>query len=517
MGEYLSADVYLEEVASDVRTIEAASTTTCGVIGITARGPIAEPVLITSFAAYLRNFGSYIENGWLTYAVERFFKYVKGRIYVVRTAHYTDITDPDSYIAVLASTGGIKDRAGTPVDTITIDAANEGAWGNDISIEVVASTADPDNEFAIEVSYDGVPVETFDDLNMTATSRNYVVSRINDGKSAYINVTDLASASTPPENRPELGVKTFTLGDDGLTGFDDDDIVGNSGAKTGLYALDAVDDLFLLAAPGYYSQTVHNGLITYTESRLDCHAILDSPLGMTPTEVVTYVQATAAFNAKYAFFYYPWIIIRNPNADARMTMPPSGDVLGVIVRTILKRGIHKAPAGIEDGRLNDVLAMEVDIDKGTRDVLYPARINPIIKKTGRGFLVWGNKTLSAESDWRDINVRLLFTFLENSIIISTDWAVFEPNDEDLWDALGNSIRIFLLGQWRDGRFYDGGTGDYTQAFYVKCDEELNTQSVIDQHKVICEVGVAPKKAAEFIIIRLTQWDGGRLIEELTST
>jgi len=329
-------------------------------------------------------------------------------------------------------------------------------------------------------------------------------------------VEDLFSASAAPTNRPAIGTYGVGSGNDGLTDFDTTDVIGNTAAKNGVYALDGVDEVNQVAAPGYYTQDVHNGLITYVELRKDCHAILDSPLGMTPTELKEYVQETAAFNSKFAFLYYPWLVIKDPLTNARKLVPPSGQVCGCIAATDVTRGVWKAPAGEVDGRLVDVVSLEVLLDKQTRDVLYPARINCIIRKSGKGFLIWGNRTLSAEADWRQINVRRFFTYAEESILEGTGWAVFEPNDKATRDGLGGSIRVFLLTEYNEGAMYDGGTGRWQDAFYVKCDEDNNPQSVVDQLRIVADVGIAPKKAGEFIVIRITQWDGGRLIEELAS-
>ena len=122
--------------------------------------------------------------------------------------------------------------------------------------------------------------------------------------------------------------------------------------------------------------------------------------------------------------------------------------------------------------------------------------------------------MSAQSDWRSINVRRLFIQIIKSIAEGTEWAVFQPNNQDLWRDLTTTLTLFLKDYWRDGAFFDGGSNNWRDAFYVKCDADLNTQSVIDQHKVVTDIGIAPTKAAEFVVIRLSQWDGGRLVEEL---
>jgi len=512
MPEYLSPDIYVEERESTRHTIERLSSSVAAFMGIAERGPVGVPVLITSFAQFKRIFGGYIPNSYLAYAVDGFFKKVRGRCYVTRIVHYTDITDATTATAVTSGIA-LQDRAATPVDTLLVKGVSPGKWGDDISLKIEAATTDPANHFRMKVRYRGVVVELFDDVSMDASSENYAHEKIN-GKSEYIEVEDLSSASAPPENLPAEGIFTLSGGDDGLTDIGDIDYVGSSAARTGVFAFDPVDEINVLSCPGVTTQTVQNALLTYAELRQDLFVILDPPVGMDVSEIKDYVQNVAAFNSRFAGIYYPNIYITDPLSRKTKLIPPSGQLSGIYAKTDAVHGVHKAPAGIEDGKFSEVIGLEYTLDKGQRDTLYPARINPIIKKRGVGIVAWGNRTVSALSDWRSINVRRLFLNVIESIAEGTEWAVFRDNNADLWKDLTTTITLFLKDYWRDGAFFDGGTGNWRDAFYVKCDGELNTQAVIDQYKVVCEIGIAPTKAAEFVIFRITQWDGGRLIEEM---
>ena len=512
MAEFLSPDVRIEERTSDSHRIERISSGIAGFLGVAQRGPVGVPQFITSFAQYRRVFGGFIAESHLPYAVDGFFKRHEGRCFVVRTAHYTDPADTGTLTA-LAATVTLDDRAGTPAPTLKVNALNEGAWGNDLSVRVADAIREPAQRFRLLVIYKGAVVETFEDLTLLETDQDYALSSVNN-RSEYIRLENLASATAAPDNRPGLGTFSLTGGDDGLTGLTDNDYLGDAGARTGLRAFDSVEEIGLLAIPGVTSLAVHQGLLTYAEDRQDIFVLLDSPQGLDVVGIKQYVEEDAAFNSKYGALYYPNLVIRDPLTGKPRLTPPSGQLARIYAITDDLKGVHKAPAGIDDGRFLDVIGLERQLNKAERDLLYPARINTIIKKRGIGVVAWGNRTLSAQSDWRSINVRRLFLQIVRSIAEGTEWAVFQPNNDALWRDLTTTLTLFLKDYWREGAFFDGGSGNWRDAFYVKCDGDLNTQSVIDQHRVVTDIGIAPTKAAEFVVIRLSQWDGGRLVEEL---
>ncbi len=151
------------------------------------------------------------------------------------------------------------------------------------------------------------------------------------------------------------------------------------------------------------------------------------------------------------------------------------------------------------------LGPAIAITKGEQDVLNPIGVNCIRSFTGMGLRVWGARTLSSDAAWRYVNVRRLFNYVEKSIERGTQWVVFEPNDPNLWARVKRDVEAFLTVCWRDGMLF-GLTP--REAFYVKCDEELNPPEVRDQGKLIIEVGLAPVKPAEFVIFRFSQFAGG---------
>ena len=249
-------------------------------------------------------------------------------------------------------------------------------------------------------------------------------------------------------------------------------------------------------------KAVQTALITHCELQANRLAILDAPPGMTPQQIKEWRSDVAMYDSAFAAFYYPWIRVDNPVStnpgDATILVPPSGHVAGIWSRVDDTRGVWKAPA---NEVIRGVLSAEIDITKGEQSLLNPIGINCIRPFGTRGIRIWGARTLSSNSDWTYINVRRLFNMIETAIMEGTQFAVFEPNDQKLWEGLKRTINAFLRGLWRDGALF-GVTAE--QAFFVKCDAENNPPDSIDQGKVIVEVGIAPVKPAEFVIFRISQ-------------
>jgi phage tail sheath protein FI len=177
-------------------------------------------------------------------------------------------------------------------------------------------------------------------------------------------------------------------------------------------------------------------------------------------------------------------------------------MLGIWARSDAERGVHKAPA---NEVVRGAVALQTDITRFEHDLLNPVGVNCLRAFPGRGIRVWGARTLSSDPAWRYINVRRLFNYVESSLLAGTSWVVFEPNDPDLWGRVKRTLRSFLYRVWLDGALF-GSTAD--QAFYVKCDDETNPSEVIEAGQVVCEIGIAPVKPAEFVVFRLAQLPSG---------
>jgi phage tail sheath protein FI len=249
-------------------------------------------------------------------------------------------------------------------------------------------------------------------------------------------------------------------------------------------------------------QAVQTAMIDHCSLMGNRMAILDPPPGLGPQQVHEWRTESANYDSKFATLYYPWIEVFDPISGRKQTMPPSGHMAGIWARNDDTRGVHKAPA---NEVVRGAIGLAGQLTKGEQDLLNPSGINCIRAFPGRGIRVWGARTLSSEAEWRYLNVRRLFNYLEESILVGTQWVVFEPNDDALWARIRRTISAFLYTTWLDGALF-GLTPD--EAFYVKCDRETNPAEAIDAGRVLCEIGVAPVKPAEFVIFRLAQLSGG---------
>ncbi|HEX4525386.1 MAG TPA: phage tail sheath subtilisin-like domain-containing protein [Gaiellaceae bacterium] len=279
-------------------------------------------------------------------------------------------------------------------------------------------------------------------------------------------------------------------------------------AKTGLLALEDLDDISIVAAPGsthgygtsdLATQDIHaivNSLIVHAQKMRYRIAVVDSGNGMTVADVRT---MRAQFDSSYAAFYYPWVQILDPITNVPNDLPPSGFVAGIYARNDTLRAVYKAPA-------NEVVTLAIGferlLNKGQQEVLNPEGINAFRFFEGRGFRLWGARTMSSDSEWKYVNLRRYFAFLEHSIDRGTQGVVFEPNGEALWANVRHTIDDFLFDQWQNGALL----GDKPEkAYFVRCDRSTMTQNDLDNGRLVCLIGVAPLRPAEFVIFRIGQW------------
>jgi phage tail sheath protein FI len=303
-------------------------------------------------------------------------------------------------------------------------------------------------------------------------------------------------------------------GDDGqrpgaaeYEGTADDD----STIKTGLKGFEDIEDISIVAAPGstfgyetasYRSDaaTILNLLISHAERMRYRIAVLDSADGQTIADVRA---MRGRLDSKYAAFYYPWIRILDPVTRQEIHVPPSGFVAGIYARNDVQRAVYKAPA---NEVVNLAIGFEQFLNKAQQEVLNPEGINCFRFFEGRGMRLWGARTISSDPEWKYVNLRRYFAYLERSIDKGTQWAVFEPNGEQLWANVRRTIEDFLLNEWQMGALL----GDKPErAYFVKCDRSTMTQNDLDNGRLVCLIGVAPLRPAEFVIFRIGQWTADR--------
>jgi len=292
---------------------------------------------------------------------------------------------------------------------------------------------------------------------------------------------------------------------------------GSGPKRKGLDGLEAIDDLNLICAPdmamahqqgliddeGFLG--IQQQILTFCQKTDYRFAILDAPYNQpNPENILNWRNNIAGYDSMYGALYYPWIKIMDPITGRSKFVPPSGHIAGIYSRSDSQRGVHKAPAnedilGIIDVGMGN---LPIHVTKGEQALLNPVGVNCIRRFPGSGIRIWGARTLSSDPAWRYINVRRLFNYVEESVERSMQWTVFEPNDVYLWAKVRRDVTAFLRTVWLSGALFGV---DPNQAFYVKCDEELNPQEIRDQGIMICEIGMAPVKPAEFVVFRFSQY------------
>ena len=312
--------------------------------------------------------------------------------------------------------------------------------------------------------------------------------------------------------------------------------LGADGALTaGLEALAAIDEIAIVAAPGMAGADAYDALLTHCEGLQDRVAILDAPEQVADLNLLTQVATVAVGGRRraaaegegeapapagglrprqsdggFGAFYYPWITTRDALDPAViLNVPPSGHIAGIWARSDATRGVHKAPA---NEIIRGALGLSRRVTRDEHGLLNPAGVNVIRFFSGEGVRVMGARTVApASSEYRYLNVRRLFSMVEESIDESMRWVLFEPNSIPLWKSIQRDITAFLMRLWRDGALM-GATPQ--EAFFVKCDAETNPQENVDAGIVTTIIGMAPVRPAEFVVFRISQYAGGAQIESM---
>jgi len=519
MPNYLSPGVYVEEVDGGSRPIEGAGTAVAAFIGFSAAGPINEARLVTNWSQFVQTFGDMMPGSYLGLSVYNFFNNGGGSCYVIRIGG--DGSGSEPHASAELNSGAKPDQI-----SYRVEARESGAGGDDLSVSTTITAApagegegDGDDElFTIVVKQKGREAERHEGLSAKKGKTN-VATMVN-AASSLIRIEEVSTSGPVAERVPAAGDVTLSGGVSAAPAqVSADEYVGDSATRSGLGALEAIEGVTMVSIPDLMAayeqglidlegvQTVQTAIIDHCENMGDRMAILDPPPGLNAQQIKDWRVEKTGYDSKYATLYWPWIRVFDPAQGKNVFMPPSGAIAGVWGRNDDTRGVHKAPA---NEVVRGAIDIEVNVTRGEHDQLNPEGINVIRAFPGQGIRVWGARTLSSDPAWRYVNVRRLFNYLETSILHGTNWVVFEPNDLDLWQRIRRTISGFLLGAWRDGALF-GATPD--EAFYVKCDAETNPSDVVDAGQVICEIGIAPVKPAEFVVFRLSQFSGGADVNE----
>jgi len=560
MAEYLSPGVYVEEFESGGKPMEGVGTSTAGFVGLAEKGPISGvPQLVTSFADFKRTYGGFLsenefgEYRFLAYAVEHFFLNGGARAYIARVA-------PESAKCAVAAAGDLA-----------FTAKNPGVWGDSIAVKVTPSSKaktqalekiedkkyrvknaagfnpgdivafageynkvekNQDNvltfanefsedivdtnlvpakvittcEISLEIKCDDV-VETYENVSFNIEAANYISKKTAKSELveiAYNGANDIAAPYAALGSADAAFVKvSFAGGSNGAAAdLSAADFIGTdngAGNRTGIQAFLDNDVVSIMAVPGITDPNVQLTLVAHCENLASRFAVLDIPRNAKKTDEIA--AHRDLFSSSYAALYHPWLTVFDPLDKKNIAIPPSGSIMGIYARSDNTRGVHKAPA---NEVVRACVGLDIPFNKGEQDILNPKGINLIRSFPGQGIRVWGARTVSSDPSWKYINVRRLFIFIEETIKANTSWAVFEPNDEALWTRVQRTISVFLTGMWRNGSLA-GSSSD--EAFFVNIGRNTMSQDDIDNGRLVCVIGVAPVKPAEFVIFRITQKTG----------
>jgi uncharacterized protein len=504
MPEYKSPGVYIEEVDRGTKPIEAAGTSMTAFIGITGeastkqidpqtgnRVPVQsvlnQPTLVTSWTQFTSIYGDFTAGAYLPDAVYGYFANGGGACYIVSLRALNEGRGEATRASVTVPTKGrgsaFKVTSKTP----------------GLSNLTVGVKAGEEDTFALSIGG-----ETKSGLTMKKGEATFV----GDAQFPGVEITDVGTATAIPAEG------SYPLTGGGVQPLTAQDFIGNAAERTGLGGLEAIDEIRLVVAPdvmaGYDGsdtarervKMIQEAMVSHCELLKYRFAILDAPPGLSAQQAQEWRQYLN-FDTSYAALYYPWIRVADLSGRGSTSklIPPGGHMAGIYNRTDAERGVHKAPA---NEIVRGAIDLELRLSKGEQDTLNPIGVNCIRTFPGRGIRVWGGRTLSSDGSWRYINVRRLFIMAEASMDVGLQWVVFEPNDRMLWARVRRDVISFLRTVWLSGALF-GSTPD--EAFYVKCDDELNPPEIRDLGQLIIEVGMAPVKPAEFVIFRISQWAG----------
>ena len=360
-------------------------------------------------------------------------------------------------------------------------------------------------EINLEVKYEDL-AETYENVSFNVEAPNYIDKKL--AKSDIIIANFVGAADEDAVSPFDVFTASGSCGAavslsggsngsvDSISASDFIGVDNGAGRRTGIQSFLDNDVVSIMAIPGVTDPNVQLTLVAHCENLGSRFAILDIPRDSKKVQDV--IAHRDIFDSTYAALYHPWLEVFDPLDKKNAAIPPSGSVAGIYARSDNTRGVHKAPA-------NEVVRACVGLDcqfnKGEQDILNPKGVNLIRVFPGQGIRVWGARTASSDGSWKYINVRRLFIFIEESIKANTNWAVFEPNDEVLWVRVQRTISVFLTNLWRQGSLAGTSTDE---AFFVNIGRNTMSQDDIDNGRLICVIGVAPVKPAEFVIFRITQ-------------
>ena len=558
MAEYLSPGVYVEEYDNSPRSIEGIGTSTAGFVGLAEKGKVeGVPSLVTNFASFVKQFGGFLsefeygEYRYLATSVEQFFANGGTRCYVARVIPedakkasckagilfaeaanegkwgnriqiaFNTVTkkkmqllsevenQKNTYIAknVNGFTEGDTVVVNGEYNQISVIYDNAVTFVNSFEQEVVDNAIVPvtvlylvETDISIRYNED---IEIYSGVSFNVKSPNYIQNVVANSAIATFTVSPANGVMNPVSEilgeGLTNGVITLEKGTDGtISKVNAATFIGTDGGpgnRTGIQSFVENNVVSMMAVPGVTIPEVIVSLVGHCENLGSRFAVLDMPKNMTKTEDL--INYRSMIDSTYAAMYHPWIQVLDRSSNKAGFVPPSGAVLGVYSRTDVNRGVHKAPA-------NESIfcsGLKTNYTTAEQDILNPEGINLIRQMPGQGIKVWGARTASSNAAFKYVNVRRLFIYVEESIKANTNWVVFEPNDTTLWNRVKVTISSFLENLWRNGMLA-GETP--AEGFFVEIGPSTMTEDDIRNGRLICNIGIAASRPAEFVVFKVTQ-------------
>ena len=470
MPNYNAPGVYIQDETEGSQIIYELSSSIGVLIGQARAGKTNVLQKIHSWTEFIELYANglntpFVNSMYLPYAVYGFFQNGGNTLYVGNIKK-----------------SGVKATKTGVTSHCIVTAATEGAWGNHLKVTITKNKSWTSSNKLFDVTF------SISDKNKITVSA-VLVSNIVNKVTSNTKVMNWISGFSLAENTTDLAEDEFTL-----AGGTEGDTLTDSDYVDALSLLDTVDDATLVAIPGQCSNTVNNGLIDYCNNH-GLFPILDMAVGATIDDTIAYRNTVDAFTGVLA---YPWGKMTNPLTGKPVTVPTAGHLMGVYARVIETRGVFKVPAGL-DATVNGFVEMETALTNAQLEQLNPIGVVCILAKPNAGIVVWGARSLNSSDDtMRYVSDGLLNLMIKKSLYAGTQFAVFEPNEDILWSRLDTACRSFL----EDLRSQGALKGTSEEAYYVVVDSTNNTATSIENGELNIEIGYAPIKPAEFIIIKL---------------
>lgn len=479
MASYTAPGVYVKDQVSGFQTITQASSSIGILIGVTRSGKLNFPQKIGSWTEFIQYFANgldtpFIKDEYLPYSVYGFFQNGGQELYVLSIKKKAKVATAEGA-------------------SIAAEVASEGVWGNDITLQVKKSadydetTGNPDDLTFDIIATNKVSEETVTLTEVTFDTLAEAFSESQPMKQWFKSISIVSNDENPVT---ELVEETLTLSG----GTDGDDLI-DADFIDALSLVDTLDDVTMVGIPGQTSKVINDQLMSYCDNN-SLFPMLDFPRGTSPEEAKAYRKSISAFTGCIG---YPWGKMYDPLTNAYKAVPTVGHLMGVYARVLEERGVFKAPAGTE-AVVRGFIEMDTNVTKTILSTLNPVGIVCIMSRPNAGIVVWGARSLnSTDTTMRYVSDGFINLMLKRSLYNGTQFAVFEPNDEPLWKRVITTCNSFLENLRSEGAF----KGSPDEAYYVICDKTNNTDYTINEGQLIIDIGYAPVKPAEFVVIRLS--------------